>query len=714
MRSAPTRAAVASLLVLNLVLLPLSQRVVCSNASVLPEGSGNRSAFLGPNALGTFVRRVVDGRAACLEAGSEQARSIRDRDPNLPLTVIVPDSDPSGAQQSGLRIILRGTAQLQGFPMATEAFKRAAAQWEALIQTRVTIIIDVDFGPTLFGKRFEDNVVGSTDAQVVGGNSLYAAVRAGLISKALAPQTVSLYNSLPAKVVSTDAGESAGIAASSATLRALDLINQTADADGELSSFGLPPAIGLNSKFKFDFDAGNGIGQDEFDFEAIALHEIGHILGFISCVGQQEMDSSIDLEASVWDLFRVRPDAVKSGFATAQRIVSSGGDQSFYAGDPALSLSTGRPDGTGGDGRQASHWKDDNLTGRYIGVMDPTIGPSEHHFITDNDTAVLDAIGFRTNSLTQPPTLIPLVSGQPQGGAMVMPPPNAGALSHLQYSIAVPPGASQLRIDLNGNQDVDLYARFGQRVFIQGFHPESDYVSASKSGSETITITPSSSPPLRAGTYFIAVANFGPGDAAYTVTATVTGGANGRAPAIFNVRPHLEGDALDLNYAAIDLDGDFVRADVSILDESGQAVGRSSSFAISSGNSTRIESQVSIGGMSAIPTALRASLILIDRDGNRSPEVTVDFSRPEAGGLIVSSASFDGERLTIRTSGVAENLEVEINGHVVAPPQGIKVKGSGSKLMIKGDATRLGLQRGANRIRVKNAHGWSNILIFST
>src|SRR6266487_2034665 len=438
MRSAPTRASAALLVVLSLVLLPLSQRVVRSNPSVRLEVSGNRSALLGPNALGTFVRKVVDGRAACLEAGSEQARSIRDRDPNLPLTVIIPDSDPSGAQQTGLRIILRGTAQLQNFPLARETFKRAAARWEALIQTRVAIVIDVDFGPTLFGKPFEDSVIGSTDAQVLGGNSLYPAVRAGLISKALAPETVSLYNSLPAKAVSTDGGESAGIAASSANLRALDLINQTADADGELSSFGLPPAIGLNSKFKFDFDAGDGIGQDELDFEAIAQHEIGHILGFISCVGQQEMDSSIDVEPSIWDLFRVRPDAIKSGFAAAQRIVSSGGDQSFYAGDVALSLSTGRPDGTGGDSREASHWKDDNLTGVHIGIMDPTIGPGEHHFITDNDTAVLDAIGFRTSSMTQPPTLIPLVSGQPQAGAMVMPPPNAGALSHLQYSIAVP------------------------------------------------------------------------------------------------------------------------------------------------------------------------------------------------------------------------------------------------------------------------------------
>lgn len=711
MRSAPTRAAAASLLVLNLVLLPLSQSVVRSNASVLPDTSSNRSVWLAVNNLGAFVRKLVDGRAVCLEAGAEQAHGIRDRDPNLPLTPLAPGQSPD---QQGLRIILRGTSQLRGFPLASEALERAAARWEAVIQTRVTIVIDVDFGPTLFGKPFDDNVVGSTDAQVLDGNELYPAVRAALISNAIAPERASLLNSLPAKATPTDGGESAGIAASSATLRALGLISQTADPDGELSSFGLPPAIGLNSKFGFDFDSADGIARDKLDFEAIALHEIGHILGFISCAGQQEMDSSIDVQPSIWDLFRVRPDAIKSGLGAAQRILSSGGEQSFYAGDAAIALSTGRPDGTGGDGRQASHWKDDNLTGQYIGVMDPTIAPGEHHFITDNDTAVLDAIGYRAISLTEAITLIPLISGRPQPGGVGAPPPDVGALSHLQYSITVPPGAAQVRIELNGNQDVDLFVRFGERVFIQGFHPESDYVSAGESGSEAITITPSSSPPLRAGTYFIAIANFGPGDADFTLTATVTGGVNSRAPAIFNVRPRLEGDVLDLTYAAIDLEGDVVKAEVSILDEAGRAVGQPSSFAISSGNSTRIESQISIGGLNVIPTALRASLVLIDRVGNRSPEAVVDFSRPDAGGLAVSSASFDGERLTIRTSGVAESLEVEINGRVVAPPRAIKVKGSGGKLIVKGDAGQLGLQRGANRIRVKNIHGWSNILIFST
>ena len=710
MRSAPTRAIALFLFLVSLILFPVSQTVFRSNASDLPvNASSHRSTWLAPNNLGAFVRKLVERRAVCLEAGIEQAAGIRDRDPNQPLTVI--GSDPSLGQH-GLSIILRGTSQLRGFPQASEAFERAAARWEAVIQTRMTIVIDVDFGPTLFGRPFDDDVVGSTDAQVLAGNALYPAARAALISQSVSSEKTSLRNSLPARAVPTDGGESAGIAASSAALRALDLVNPIADPVDELSSFGLPPAIGMNSKISFDFEPEDGIAQDKLDFEAIALHEIGHILGFISCVGQREIDSSIDVASSIWDLFRGRPEEIRSGFALAQRTLNSGGEQSFYAGDEAVPLSTGRPDGTGGDARQPAHWKDDNLTGRYIGIMDPTVGPGESHFITNNDAAVLEAIGYRVNAYS--PFLTPLFSGEPQTGGMVGPPANLGFLSHLQYSIAVPPGAAQLRIELSGNQDVDLYVRFGARVFIQGFHPVGDHISAGESGFEAITITPSSSPPLRAGVYFIAVANLGPGAADFTVTATVTGGVDARPPAIFSVTPRLEGDLVNLAYAATDLDADVIKADLAILDDAGRPVGQPSSVAIALGDSIRIESQLSISGLSMMPTAKSAALVLIDRAGNRSPEAIVDFSRAEAGGLTIKGASFDGSRLTIKTSGVPEDLEVEINGRVVAPPRAIKVKGSAGKLIVKGGAGQLGLQSGANRIRVKNTRGWSNILIFST
>jgi hypothetical protein len=326
--------------------------------------------------------------------------------------------------------------------------------------------------------------------------------------------------------------------------------------------------------------------------------------------------------------------------------------------------------------------------------------------------SVLSVLGYRTSSLTVPPLLIPLVPGEPITGGLIAPPAHAGTLSHTQYSIAVPAGATELRIDLNGDQDVDLYARYGERVFINGFHAETDYISDSETGVEVITITPSSSPALRAGTYCIAVSNFGPGDAAYTVTATVIGGSNSHAPAIFNLTPMVSGDSLILDYAAIDLDGDLAKAEVTIIDQSGAPMGSTRVIGIS-GTGNRVKSQISINGVAGLSSASRVSLVLIDQLGNRSAEAVVALTQGSSGGMVLSSASFDGSRLTLRTIGVAENLQVEINGQVVAPPRGIKIKGSGGKLVVKGNQNQLGVHSGDNRIRVKNTNGWSNVFILN-
>jgi uncharacterized protein (TIGR03437 family) len=79
-----------------------------------------------------------------------------------------------------------------------------------------------------------------------------------------------------------------------------------------------------------------------------------------------------------------------------------------------------------------------------------------------------------------------------------------------------------LKIDLSGTQDVDLYVRFGERVTNSGFRILAEYISETDNNTESVTITPTSARPLQAGTYFINVANFGPGVASYTVTATLT------------------------------------------------------------------------------------------------------------------------------------------------------------------------------------------------
>lgn len=120
-----------------------------------------------------------------------------------------------------------------------------------------------------------------------------------------------------------------------------------------------------------------------------------------------------------------------------------------------------------------------------------------------------------------------LTSGVPVTGTIPAPPPGGGVLGPTQYTIEVPAGATQLTVTLTGNQDVDLYVRFGQMITIQGGRAVADYRSESPTGNETITITPTTSPPLRSGTYFIAIANFGPGAASFTLTATITGGSTG-------------------------------------------------------------------------------------------------------------------------------------------------------------------------------------------
>ncbi|MBL8189997.1 MAG: hypothetical protein JNK38_18425 [Acidobacteria bacterium] len=121
--------------------------------------------------------------------------------------------------------------------------------------------------------------------------------------------------------------------------------------------------------------------------------------------------------------------------------------------------------------------------------------------------------------------IVPLTSGVPQTGTVPAAQPGGGVLSGTQYTIQVPSGATQLQITLSGNQDVDLLARFGQPVTISNGQPVADHVSATiSSGNESITVTPASSPPLRAGIYYIGIANFSTSVASFTLTATVSGG----------------------------------------------------------------------------------------------------------------------------------------------------------------------------------------------
>jgi len=215
---------------------------------------------------------------------------------------------------------------------------------------------------------------------------------------------LALYNSLPQGAVPTDSGDTARVSVPSAALRALGLIAPVADPVGEQARFGAPPSIVFNSnpRVPYDFNPRDGITPGQGDFEALAAHEVGHVLGFTSFVGLRELNPERDLFLSIWDIFRFRPGSATSAvvspasFTSSQRILSSGGDQVFFAGEQELPLSTARPDGSGGDGFQAAHWKDNRFTGQIIGIMDPIFTAGDRGVITENDIAVLNAIGYGT------------------------------------------------------------------------------------------------------------------------------------------------------------------------------------------------------------------------------------------------------------------------------------------------------------------------------
>jgi hypothetical protein len=403
-----TRAALILALVASLSSLPFYVLAQNNSAPV----KARASAGYRPTQEGSIfvIERGTDGNTACRQATGDEARAISagsGKQELYQINHLKTDAAESNAPASatGLTIILRATAQLNANPTAKAAFITAAAQWESLIKDPITINLDVDFGTTFFGTAFPNsNILGQTETQLLYSPSNYPDIRQRLVNHATGSEG-TLYAVLPTGSVPTDAGSVDTVLLASPLMRALGLLQPIADDAEQGGQIGPAPRIGFNSAFGFDFDPSNGITSNLTDFDAVAVHEMGHALGFNSLVGDREQTPSNPLAVSVWDIFRFRPStATLNNFNTAQRILSSDGSQIHFANGPELGLSTGKPSApVGGDGSQASHWKADELSGSFIGVMDPTIARGQRYTMTNNDQNAIDIFGYTVIATPGPP-----------------------------------------------------------------------------------------------------------------------------------------------------------------------------------------------------------------------------------------------------------------------------------------------------------------------
>lgn len=180
-------------------------------------------------------------------------------------------------------------------------------------------------------------------------------------------------------------------------------------------------SINFSTNFAFDYDPTDGITANQMDFIGVAIHEIGHALGFVSGVdfldvygvgpgnspneGQLTYSLNDTSIYSALDMFRFSadPNNIAPGTGPA-RDLAVGGTKYFSIDGGATALfgntfSTGRYNG---DGQQASHWKDTAGCQTGNGLLDPTFCLGQMGNVTGLDLAAYDAMGWNlsVNALT--------------------------------------------------------------------------------------------------------------------------------------------------------------------------------------------------------------------------------------------------------------------------------------------------------------------------
>jgi hypothetical protein len=213
----------------------------------------------------------------------------------------------------------------------------------------------------------------------------------------------------------TDLKKTNQLNATTANSKALGLVDShSSQLDGYILFSDLSQSAGIQWDYNVARDT--PAAANSVDFLSVALHEIGHLLGFVSGVdnpnwlntvleGQQKIqnkelkgkwiDNPLKDEAMKFanplDLFRYSNESAALG----KQDLSIGGEAYFSVdgGQTAIAnFSSGKAADLGGDGYQASHWQYNSEAP--LGILDPVLAANQQRNISAIDLSAFDAIGW--------------------------------------------------------------------------------------------------------------------------------------------------------------------------------------------------------------------------------------------------------------------------------------------------------------------------------
>ena len=185
-----------------------------------------------------------------------------------------------------------------------------------------------------------------------------------------------------------------------ANLKALDLLYAHKD---KLDGYILMSDLSGQSNVEWDYDsARNGnIDDDELDFLSVAVHEVGHILGFTSGLDDGDWLNTVTearskgKDTKTDDMKFTTPLDLFRYSSNGNRDLSIGQSSYFSINGGRTKLaefSTGEFSSLGGDGYQASHWKNNGTD--VLGIMDPALKLGVRRDISSLDTLAMDITGW--------------------------------------------------------------------------------------------------------------------------------------------------------------------------------------------------------------------------------------------------------------------------------------------------------------------------------